>query len=68
MAFGHNDVRGPYSAKKKKAYQCLTDLSTIFNIGLETNKNTHHKILRVSGHQQLNLFVIGAYGTKQKHK
>lgn len=52
----------------KKPYQCLTDPSTMLNIGLETKRNTHHKILRVSGHQQLNLFAIDAYGTKQQHK
>lgn len=33
-----------------------------------TIRDKHHKILGVSGHQQLNLFVIGAYGTKEKHK
>lgn len=65
MVFRHNDLGGP---TVQKSLSMFTDLSTIFNKGLKTNRNAHHMTLGVSGHQQLNLFVIGAYGTKQKHK
>lgn len=46
-------LQGP-TAHTEISYQCLTDFTTMLNIGLRTNRKTHRIVLRVSGHQRLN--------------